>query len=156
MNSSKISQTYLHWFINLSHYFSSEKLWVKKVLLFLWRRYLSRIWLKVKERRGEREGGKEGRKNAKSGNKSNIQLKWSNFRYYRNCCQDFVNKLHINAAKDTYSQTSSDKTPLELKWITRCISEQWWYWIKLKSDSTAFERWDLLFQDTRSGNCHHA
>ena len=63
---------------------------------------------------GGRKGGreeKEDRKNAKRGNKSNIGLELSNFRYYRNCDRDFVNKLHINTTKSTYDHTSSDKTP---------------------------------------------
>ena len=62
----------------------------------------------------ERKGGKEekkDRKNAKKGNKSNIELKLSNFRYHRNCFQDFSTKLQINAAKSTCHQTSSDKAP---------------------------------------------
>ena len=60
---------------------------------------------------GGRKGGRkgtEGRKNTKGGNKSNIELKLSNFRYHRNCYHDFVNKLQINAAKNTYRQKSSD------------------------------------------------
>ena len=61
------------------------------------------------EERGWEE--KEDRKNAKRGNKSNIGLELSNFRYYRNCDRDFVNKLHINATKSTYDHTSSDKAP---------------------------------------------
>ena len=62
----------------------------------------------------ERKGGREeqeDRKTAKRGNKSNIELKLSNFRYHRNCFQDFSTKLQINAAKSTCHQTSSDKTP---------------------------------------------
>ena len=50
-------------------------------------------------RKGGREG-KEGRKNAKRGNTSNIELKLSNFRFYRNCYRGFANKLQINAAKN--------------------------------------------------------
>ena len=38
-------------------------------------------------RKGGREG-KEGRKNAKRGNTSNIELKLSNFRFYRNCYRE--------------------------------------------------------------------
>ena len=58
----------------------------------------------------ERKGGREeqeDRKTAKRGNKSNIELKLSNFRYHRNCFQDFSTKLQINAAKNTCDQTSS-------------------------------------------------
>ena len=43
--------------------------------------------------------------------KSNIELKLSNFRYNRNCYQDFVKKLQINTANTTYNHTSSDKVP---------------------------------------------
>ena len=57
----------------------------------------------------ERREKAENRKNAKRGNKSNIQLELSNFRYHRNCYQDSVNKLQINTAKSTYDNTSSDK-----------------------------------------------
>ena len=56
------------------------------------------------EREEERKGGreeKEDRKNAKPGNKSNIKLRLSNFRYHRNYFLDFSNKLQINAAKST-------------------------------------------------------
>lgn len=60
-------------------------------------------WEEMKE---EKEGGKWGKaKNAKTGNKINILLK--------------LYKLQINAAKDTYDQTSSDKTPL--KYILKSI-----------------------------------
>ena len=51
-------------------------------------------------KKGVREE-KEDRKNAKTGNKSNINLKISNFRYHRNCFRDFSNKLQINVAKST-------------------------------------------------------
>ena len=57
----------------------------------------------------ERRERGENRKNAKRGNKSNIQLELSNFRYHRNCYRDFVNKLQINTAKSTHDNTSSDK-----------------------------------------------
>ena len=62
------------------------------------------------ERKGRREE-QEDRKTAKRGNKSNIELKLSNFRYHRNCFQDFSTKLQINGAKSTCHQTSSDKAP---------------------------------------------
>ena len=61
------------------------------------------------EERGWEE--KEDRKNAKRGNKSNIGLELSSFRYHRNCYWDFVNKLQINAAKSAYDFTSSDNAP---------------------------------------------
>ena len=53
-----------------------------------------------------KEGKEEGKrrkteKNAKTENKSNINLKISNFRYHRNCFPDFSNKLRINVAKST-------------------------------------------------------
>ena len=63
-------------------------------------------------------GGRKGRrerikaeKNGIKGNKSNIELKLSNFRHHRNYYGDFLNKLHLNAAKSTHNQTSSDKAP---------------------------------------------
>ena len=61
----------------------------------------------------ERKGGwkKEDRESAKRGNKSNIELESSNFRYHRNCYQNFANKLQINTAKSTYDHTSSDMAP---------------------------------------------
>ena len=134
-----------------------------------------------KEREGARgrkwgREGKEGRKIAKWWNKSNIELKLSNFRYHRNCYQDFVHKLQINGAKNTYDQTSSDKVPFNyiLKSILSKENKMWntnklldAYWNKgctelnstcvvNNSISTAFERWDLSFQGTRSFNNHHA
>ena len=57
--------------------------------------------VKVRGVRGGGEGGKEEgkrrktEKNAKTGNKSNINLKLSNFRYHRNCFRHFSNKLHF-------------------------------------------------------------
>ena len=62
----------------------------------------------------ESKGGREDKedwKNAKTGNKSNIKLKLSNFRYHINYFLDFSNKLQINAAKSTWDQTNSDKAP---------------------------------------------
>ena len=66
-----------------------------------------------REERGEKKGivGERREKNVKRGSKSNIDLKLSNFRYHRNCYRNFTNKLQINAAKNTYNQTSSDKAP---------------------------------------------
>ena len=58
-----------------------------------------------------RKGGKGRQKNAKAGNKNNIKLQLSNFRYHRNCFRDFRNRMRINAAKSTYNQTGSDKAP---------------------------------------------
>ena len=72
-------------------------------------------------RKGGREG-KEGRKNAKRGNTSNIELKLSNFRFYRNCYRGFVNKLQINAAKNRCDQTSFDKAPFN--YILRSILDE--------------------------------
>ena len=79
----------------------------------------------------ERKGGKEekkDRKNAKKGNKSNIELKLSNFRYHRNCFRDFSTKLHRNAAKNTRDQTSSDKVLFNyiLKSILKKKSKIWY------------------------------
>ena len=56
--------------------------------------------VKVREVREEKGGKDEEKrrkteKNAKTGNKSNINLKLSNFRYHRNCFRDFSNKLHF-------------------------------------------------------------
>ena len=77
-----------------------------------------------------RKGGmeeKEGRKkkNAKTGNKSNIKLKLSNFRYHRNYFRDISNRLQINAAKSTYDQESSNKASFNyiLKIISSNINE---------------------------------
>ena len=58
------------------------------------------------------EGGEGNQKNAKKGSKSKIELKLSNFWYHRNCYRHFANKLQINAAKNTYDQTSFDKSIL--------------------------------------------
>ena len=82
------------------------------------------------EREEERKGGreeKEDRKNAKPGNKSNIKLRLSNFRYHRNYFLDFSNKLQINAAKSTWGQTNSDKAPFNyiLKVILNKKSKIW-------------------------------
>ena len=62
---------------------------------------------------GRKEGReeKEDRKNGKRGNKSNIELELSNFRYHRNCYQDVANNLQINTVKSTYDHLSSDKAP---------------------------------------------
>ena len=57
------------------------------------------------------EEKQDRKKIAKMGNKSNIELELSDFRYYRNCYWDFVKKLQINTAKNTYGHTSSDKAP---------------------------------------------
>ena len=62
----------------------------------------------VKVREGRR---RKTEKNVKRGNKSNIELKLSNFTYHGNCFWDFSNRLQINAAKNTCNQTSSDKVP---------------------------------------------
>ena len=57
---------------------------------------------KEKGRKGGREEKKDRKKkNAETGNKSNINLKLSNFRYHRNCFRDFSSKLQTNAAKST-------------------------------------------------------
>ena len=79
----------------------------------------------------ERKGGREeqeDRKTAKRGNKSNIELKLSNFRYHRNCFRDFSTTLHINAAKNTRDQTSSDKVPFNyiLNSILKKKSKIWY------------------------------
>ena len=58
------------------------------------------------------EGGEGNQKNAKKGNKSKIELKLSNFWYHRNWYRHFANKLQINASKNTYDQTSFDKSIL--------------------------------------------
>ena len=82
------------------------------------------------ERGEERKGGREekkDRKNAKPGNKSNIKLRLSNFRYHRNYFLDFSNKLQINAAKSRWDQTNSDKAPFNyiLKVILNKKSKIW-------------------------------
>ena len=78
----------------------------------------------------ESKGGREDKedwKNAKTGNKSNIKLKLSNFRYHINYFLDFSNKLQINAAKSTCDQTSSVKAPFSyiLKIILNKKSKIW-------------------------------
>ena len=78
----------------------------------------------------ESKGGREDKedwKNAKTGNKSNIKLKLSNFRYHINYFLDFSNKLQINAAKSTWDQTNSDKAPFNyiLKIILNKKSKIW-------------------------------
>ena len=86
----------------------------------------------VKVRRVREEGRKGGReenegrkKKAKTGNKSNIKLKLSNFRYHRNYFLDISNKLQINAAKSTWDQASSNKASFNciLKIISSNINE---------------------------------
>ena len=82
--------------------------------------------------KGQRSKGGEGRKGrreergdrkkAKTRNKSNINLKLSNFKYLRNCFLDFSNKLQINAAKSTCDQTSSDKAPVTAKLVKEVLS----------------------------------
>ena len=63
-------------------------------------------------KRAKEEGRtRKTEKNAKTGNKSNIKLKLSNFRYHINYFLDFSNKLQINAAKSTCDHASSDKAP---------------------------------------------
>ena len=59
--------------------------------------------------KGEEE--RQRKENAKTGNKSNIKLKLSHFRYHRNYFLDIINKLQISAAKRTCDQKSSDKAP---------------------------------------------
>ena len=78
-------------------------------------------------RRAGREE-KDDRKNAKRGNKSNIELELSNFRYQISCYWDFVNKLQINTAKNTRDLTSSDKVPINyiLKSILKKKSKIWY------------------------------
>ena len=78
------------------------------------------------ESRGGRED-KEDWKNAKTGNKSNIKLKLSNFRYHINYFLDFSNKLQINVAKSTCDHASSDKAPFNyiLKIILNKKSKIW-------------------------------
>ena len=72
-------------------------------------------------RKGRREE-RGDRKKAKTRNKSNINLKLSNFKYLRNCFLDFSNKLQINAAKSTCDQTSSDKAPVTAKLVKEVLS----------------------------------
>ena len=88
--------------------------------------------VKVRGVRERKRGKEEGRrrkteKNAKPGNKSNIKLRLSNFRYHRNYFLDFSNKLQINAAKSTCDQTSSVKGPFNyiLKIILNKKSKIW-------------------------------
>ena len=78
-------------------------------------------------RRAGREE-KDDRKNAKRGNKSNIELELSSFRYQISCYWDFVNKLQINTAKNTRDLTSSDKVPINyiLKSILKKKSKIWY------------------------------
>ena len=63
-------------------------------------------------REGRKEGGEEKEDIKNSKKETKLTLKSSNFRYHRNCFQDFSTKLQINAAKNTCDQTSSDKAPL--------------------------------------------
>ena len=109
----------------------------------------------------ERKGGREeqeDRKTAKRGNKSNIELKLSNFRYHRNCFQDFSTKLQINAAKSTCHQTSSDKAPFHyiLKiilnkkrkiWNTNELLDPFWNKDSTESNSTRLVNTSCLIED---------
>ena len=72
-------------------------------------------------RKGRREE-RGDRKKPKTKNKSNINLKLSNFKYLRNCFLDFSNKLQINAAKSTCDQTSSDKALVTAKLVKQVLS----------------------------------
>ena len=109
----------------------------------------------------ERKGGREeqeDRKTAKRGNKSNIELKLSNFRYHRNCFQDFSTKLQINAAKSTCHQTSSDKAPFHyiLKiilnkkrkiWNTNELLDPFWNKDSTESNSTRLVNTSCLIEN---------
>ena len=64
---------------------------------------------------------REGKGKLKTGNKSN-NVKLSNFKYHRNCFQDFSNKLQINAAKSTCDWTSSDKALVTAKLVKEVLS----------------------------------
>ena len=54
-----------------------------------------------------REEKKDWKKNAKTANKSNINLKLSNFRYHRNCFRDFRNFI----SRKMYFMPKSLQTP---------------------------------------------
>ena len=109
----------------------------------------------------ERKGGREeqeDRKTDKRGNKSNIELKLSNFRYHRNCFQDFRNKLQINEAKSTCHQTSSDKAPFHyiLKiilnkkrkiWNTNELLDPFWNKDSTESNSTRLVNTSCLIEN---------
>ena len=109
----------------------------------------------------ERKGGREeqeDRKTAKRGNKSNIELKLSNFRYHRNCFQDFSTKLQINEAKSTCHQTSSDKAPFHyiLKiilnkkrkiWNTNELLDPFWNKDSTESNSTRLVNTSCLIEN---------
>ena len=109
----------------------------------------------------ERKGGREeqeDRKTAKRGNKSNIELKLSNFRYHRNCFQDFSTKLQINAAKSTCHQTSSAKAPFHyiLKiilnkkrkiWNTNELLDPFWNKGSTESNGTRLVNTSCLIQN---------
>ena len=109
------------------------------------------------ERKGRREE-QEDRKTAKRGNKSNIELKLSNFRYHRNCFQDFSTKLQINGAKSTCHQTSSDKAPFHyiLKiilnkkrkiWNTNELLDPFWNKDSTESNSTRLVNTSCLIEN---------
>ena len=101
--------------------------------------------------REERRKGGEWRqkKKAKTGNKSNIKLKLSNFRYHRNYFLDISNKLQINAAKSTWDQASSNKASFNciLKIISSNINEV----IKAVLNSYFFLRKDFAHTKSTKG-----
>ena len=85
-----------------------------------WCKIINIIW---------REGGEGIQKNDKRGDKSNTELELSNFRYHRNCYQEFVNKLQINTAKSTYDHNYILKIILNKKnkiWKTKELLDTNW------------------------------
>ena len=63
-------------------------------------------------REGRKEGGEEKEDIKNSKKETKLTLKSSNFRYHRNCFQDFSTNLQINTAKNKCDQTSFEKAPL--------------------------------------------
>ena len=63
-------------------------------------------------REGRKEGGEEKEDIKNSKKEAKLTLKSSNFRYHRNCFQDFSTNLQINTAKNKCDQTSFEKAPL--------------------------------------------
>ena len=102
-------------------------------------------------REERRKGGewRQKKKKAKTGNKSNIKLKLSNFRYHRNYFLDISNKLQINAAKSTWDQASSNKASFNciLKIISSNINEV----IKAVLNSYFFLRKDFAHTKSTKG-----
>ena len=76
----------------------------------------------IKEGEQGGRGEKGDRKNAKTGNKSNINLKLSNFRNHGNYFREFSNKLQINPAKNTCDQTSSDNASVTARLVKEVLS----------------------------------